>query len=288
MKKMCNLNVIKKGTQEMKFIDSQYVKKICAITQASYEHGWDERNGGNISVRLTEAELSNYSDISEVKNTFDLGFAAPQIAGQSFLVTGTGRYFRNVTTQPTRDLGLVRISADGNKGELRWGFADGGKPTSEFPTHLMSHIARLATDSQQRVVMHCHPTNVIALSFTQDLSERHWSRLLWKMQAESLVVFPEGVGIIPYMTPGTNEIGIATAKKMQSFRVVIWPHHGIFAVGSNLDETFGLIETVEKAALIYSQIGAQGGQIKQQITDQQLRELGQAFGVKPNPSFLPD
>lgn len=270
----------------MKFYDSQYVKKICEITRASYQHGWDERNGGNISLLLNEEDLKDYSDIIEVKKTFNLGFDASQLAEKYFLVTGTGRYFRNVILQPSLDLGLIRISADGKKGELRWGFEDGGKPTSEFPSHLMSHIARLAVDSKQRVVMHCHPTNVIALSFTQDLNERHWSRLLWKMQAESLVVFPEGVGIIPYMTPGTNEIGIATAKKMQDFRVVIWPHHGIFGVGSSLDETFGLIETVEKAALIYSQISAQGGQIKQEITDEQLRKLGEAFDVKPNSKFL--
>lgn len=269
------------------FLDSNYVKKICAITWDSYQHGWDERNGGNVSLRLTTDDLKEFSNIDKVKRVLDLGFDAKKLAGQYFLVTGTGRYFRNVIDQPQLDLGLVRISDDGQKGELMWGFEDGGQPTSEFPSHLMSHIACLQFDSQQRVVMHCHPTNVIALSFTQDLDERHWSRLLWKMQAESLVVFPEGIGMIPYMTPGTNEIGEATAKKMQDFRVVIWPHHGIFGVGSNLDEAFGLIETVEKAALIYSQIGAQGGQIKQSITDEQLRQLAQSFGVQANPEFLP-
>lgn len=45
--------------------------------------------------------------------------------------------------------------------------------------------------------------------------------ILWKMQAESLVVFPEGIGIIPYMTPGTNKIGKATAAKMSKFKVVM-------------------------------------------------------------------
>ncbi|MBA1434056.1 rhamnulose-1-phosphate aldolase [Bombilactobacillus bombi] len=269
-----------------KFIDSKYVKKICEITYASYDHGWDERNGGNVSLRLTVEDLKDFSDIATVKRVLNLGFDAQKLAGQYFLVTGTGRYFRNVIKQPLLDLGLIRIAEDGQKGELMWGFEDGGQPTSEFPSHLMSHIARLQYDTQQRVVMHCHPTNIIAMSFTQDLDERHWSRLLWKMQAESLVVFPEGVGIIPYMTPGTNEIGAATAAKMQDFRVVIWPHHGIFGVGSDLDEAFGLIETVEKAATIYSQIGAQGGQIKQEITDEQLQQLAQAFGVTANPKFL--
>ena len=55
------------------------------------------------------------------------------------------------------------------------------------------------------------------------------------MQAESIVVFPEGIGVIPYMTPGTNAIGEATAAKMAEFRAVIWPHHGLFAL---LGDTF--------------------------------------------------
>lgn len=268
------------------FADSTYLRDLCDITFNSYDHGWDERNGGNVSIRLTDEELKDFDDVQETIREYDLGFDAKPVAGQYFLVTGSGRYFRNVTNRPDKDAGLVRISDDGQKAELRWGFKDGARPTSEFPTHLMSHIARLKVDPGQRVVMHCHPTNFIALSFTQDLDERKLSRLLWKMQAESLVVFPEGVGIIPYMTPGTNEIGEATAAKMAEYKVVMWPHHGIFAVGGDPDETFGLIETVEKAALIYSQICAQGGQIKQDITDEQLHELADAFGVVGNPKFL--
>ncbi|KRM06230.1 MAG: rhamnulose-1-phosphate aldolase [Liquorilactobacillus ghanensis] len=269
-----------------KFVDSKFVKKISEITYASYDHGWDERNGGNVSLRIDAADLTEYEDIKTVKKTLELGFDAKPLAGQYFLVTGTGRYFRNVINQPKLDLGLLQITEDGQKADLLWGFEDGGKPTSEFPSHLMTHIERLKFDPTHRVVMHCHPTNLIALSFTQDLDEGHISRLLWKMQAESLVVFPEGLGVIPYMTPGTNEIGRATAAKMKNFRVVMWPHHGIFGVGASLDETFGLIETVEKAALIYSQIGAQGGKIKQSITDDQLRELATAFNVTANPKFL--
>jgi rhamnulose-1-phosphate aldolase len=268
------------------FKDSKYVKKVCSITQASYQHGWDERNGGNVSLRLTKEDLAGFDDISKVKRTIDLGFDALTLAGNYFLVTATGRYFRNVISQPELDLGLVKINDDGKHADLLWGYEDGAAPTSEFPSHLMSHIERLKVDSEQRVVMHCHPTNVIALSFTHDLDERSITRLLWKMQAESLVVFPEGIGIIPYMTPGTNEIGEATSEKMADFRTVIWPHHGIFGTGDDLDEAFGLIETVEKAATIYSQICAQGGEIKQEITDEQLQELAKAFGVTANPKYL--
>lgn len=33
---------------------------------------------------------------------------------------------------------------------------------------------------------------------------------------------------------------------MKEFRLVIWAMHGIYGAGKTLDETFGLIETVEK------------------------------------------
>ena len=270
----------------VKFVTAPIVQKICEVTRQSYERYWDERNGGNVSVRVLPEEVAGYEDNQAVLRSFDLGFDASALAGYYYLVTGTGRYFRNVINQPELDLGLVRISEDGQSADLLWGFADGGKPTSEFPSHLMSHIVRLKVNPDQRVVFHCHPTNLIALTFTQDLDERHLSRLLWKMQAESLVVFPEGIGVIPYMTPGTTEIGAATAAKMGEYQAVIWPHHGLFASGASLDETYGLVEVIEKAAMIYSQVGAQGGVIKQEITDQQLKELADAFGVTPHAGFL--
>ena len=270
-----------------KFINSTFVKDMCNITRQSYDNGWDERNGGNMSIRIIPEELKEYEDVKEVKRVFDLGFDASGLKGQYFLVTGTGRYFRNVFQNTEKDLGLVRISADGQKGEIVWGYTDGALPTSEFPTHLMNHYARLKLDPRQRVVMHCHLTNLIAMSFTQPLDEKYFSKTIWKMQAESMPVLPEGIGIIPYETPGTTVIGEHTAAKVaDGFRVVMWPHHGIFAVGDTPDECFGLIETVEKAATIFTAIQAQGGNRLDEITDEQLVEIAKYFHVTPREGFL--
>ena len=92
--------------------------------------------------------------------------------------------------------------------------------------------------------------------------------------------------MIPYMTPGTNEIGEATATKMADYQAVLWPHHGLFASGISLDDTYGLVEVLEKAAMIFSQIGVQGGNIKQAITDKQLQEIADYFHVTPHEGFL--
>ena len=51
-------------------------------------------------------------------------------------------------------MGLVHLTKNGETAELLWGFADGGRFTSEFPAHMMSHAARLKIDPQNHVVMH--------------------------------------------------------------------------------------------------------------------------------------
>ena len=93
-----------------------------------------------------------------------------------------------------------------------------------------------------------------------------------------------GVNVLPWMLCGTNEIGLATAKKMESARLVIWAMHGIYGAGKDLDETFGLIETAEKAAEIYMKT-AHLPRINT-ITDTQLRELEVRFGVKAREGYL--
>ena len=129
-----------------------------------YAHGWDERNGGNISLLLDEAEVKEFLDTETVIRTIPTGFTAPALDGKYFLVTGTGKYFKNVQYDPAGNLGVVRLTDGGQTAELLWGFADGGKFTSEFPAHMMSHVARLKVDPANRVVMHCHPANLLAMT----------------------------------------------------------------------------------------------------------------------------
>ena len=249
-----------------------------------YRLGWDERNGGNLSYMLEEAEVAEYLDLGRVIREIPISFKAEEIAGKIFLVTGTGKYFKNVQYDPEKNLGILRISADGECAELLWGYSDGGKFTSELPAHLMSHIARMSVDPMNRVVMHTHPTNTIAMSLTHSISERDFTRTLWQMQTESIVVFPEGVGVLPWMVCGNNDIGVKTAEKMRDFRLCVWTAHGIYGAGRDLDEAFGLIETVEKAAELYMLSAGLG--IKNGITDEQLKELSAVFGLNYRKEYL--
>lgn len=249
-----------------------------------YRLGWDERNGGNLSVLLEEEQVAEYLDTGKVIRDIPMTFDASAIVGKLFLVTGTGKYFKNVQYDPAHNLGIIKIGKDGKTAHLIWGYTDGGRPTSELPAHLLSHITRLAIDPNHRVVMHTHPTNTIAMTLVHELSERAITRTLWQMQTESIVVFPEGVAVLPWMTCGTNEIGEATAEKLKKERICLWAAHGIYGVGKDLDEAFGLIETVEKAAQLYM-ISVNAG-IKNGITDPQLKELAGVFGLNYRKDYL--
>lgn len=262
-----------------------FVQEMIKVTTNMYRLGWDERNGGNISYLLEEEQVLPFVDPANVLLEWPIKFDASKLAGNYFLVTGSGKYFKNVMDAPEENIGLIHVAADGKKIELLWGLTNGAVPTSELPSHFMSHIARLEVDPENRVVMHCHATHLLAMTFSHDLDERAFTRTLWQMCTECLVVFPEGVSVIPWLIPGSNEIGEATHAKMKETRLIVWPQHGIYGAGKDMDETFGLIETAEKAAQVYTYVMAQGG-IKQTLSDDNLKLLADAFGVSPKEGYL--
>ena len=254
------------------------------MTANMYRLGWDERNGGNISYLLNEEEVAEYLDLTKVVRTIPTGFDATALIGKIFIVTGTGQYFKNVKRTPEQSLGIIRIAEDGTTAELLWGYENGGKFTSELPAHLMSHMARLEVDPENRVVMHCHPTYTLAMNYVHELDEKKFTHTLWQMCTECIVVFPDGIGVLPWMLCGNNAIGEATAAKMKEFRLVVWGMHGIYGAGKNLDEAFGLIETVEKAAQIYM-LTAHLPRVNT-IKDEEMIELAEAFGVQYRKDFF--
>lgn len=268
-------------------LEAEFMTEMIRTISNMYRLGWDERNGGNISVMLDEHEVSKYIDVG--KNTsastvFPLNMDASELEGKIFLVTGTGKYFKNVENDPAANLGIIRITQDGQNADLLWGYTKGGTFTSELPAHLMSHMARLKVNPENRVVMHCHPANILAMTYVHTLDEREFTRTLWQMCTECIVVFPEGINVLPWMLCGTNEIGAATAKKMKTARLTVWAQHGIYAAGNDLDETFGLIETVEKAAEIYMKT-AHLPRLNT-ITDEQLHMLEKRFNTKAREGYL--
>lgn len=250
--------------------------------------GWHERNGGNLTYRMTEEDTALCRPFFHMPETWTpMGVQAKNLAGEHFITTGSGKFFRNVETDPAHSIGIVEINGAGNAWRIVWGLEGGAKPTSEFPTHFMNHSVRKeATDGANRVIYHCHATNVIALTYLLPLTDRDFTRALWQSATECPVVFPEGVGVCPWMVPGGAEIAMATSKLMKKYPAVIWAQHGLFVSGSDYDTTFGLAHTIEKSAEIHWKVLAAGKPVAQTITDEALRAIAKDFGVKLNEEFL--
>ena len=185
-------------------LTAPWMVEMIRTAENMYRQGWDERNGGNISLRLTEDEVAEYLDTAKVIRDIPTGFSQPELEGMYFLVTGTGKYFKNVPYDPAKNLGLIRMAQRGSVAELLWGYSDGGKFTSELPAHMMSHKVRMEQNPENRVIMHCHPTNILAMTYVHDLDEVAFTRTLWQMCTECVVVFPDGVNVLPWMLCGTN------------------------------------------------------------------------------------
>ncbi len=263
-----------------------FIRELMDVTSDMYQHGWDERNSGNISCLLSEKEVTEFLPTDRVLDTFSMNFQVKDLAGKLFLVTAAGSYFKNICRDPESNLALVRIGTDGTTADLLWGLSHGGRVTSEFPAHMMTHRVRLTADPGHRVVTHCHPPYLVAMSHVHSLEEGALTHSLWQMCTESIMVFPDGIGVLPWMPCGTREIGQATADKMEQYRLVLWPMHGIYAAGSTYDDTTGLIETVEKAAQLYLLTSTQPR--INRITDAQLADMAQLLNLEFRTDFLKD
>jgi len=267
--------------------DMRFIQNFKKITNDSWLKGWHERNGGNITYRLTEAEVAEVKGfINEDSAYTPIGVTVKNLSNEYFLVTGSGKFIRNMTVCLEENAGIVKIDEKGENYKIVWGLVNEAKPTSELPSHLMSHsIKKEKTNGAHRVIMHSHTTNVIALTFILPLDGAAFTRELWEMATECPVVFPSGIGVVPWMVPGGAAIAEATGELMKSHDVVIWAHHGIFCSGETLDLTFGLMDTVEKSAEILVKVLSMGGK-KQTITSQNFRDLARDFNVSISEDYL--
>lgn len=274
----------------MKVTDTKFVQDYIAMAMHGDALGWHERNGGNFTYWLQDDEVRSINEELTVSNEWlAIGTSVPYLANQYFLISGTGQFFHNMQKDPTHTIGIIQIDETGEKYQILWGLEAGGKPTSELPTHLMNmEVKAKQTKDANRVIYHCHCPNIIALTFILPLESEVFTRELWEIMTECPVIFPEGVGVVEWMVPGGKQIAIKTSQEMKEhgYNAVIWAHHGMFCSGTDFDQTFGLMHTIEKAAEIWLKVHSVVKVPRQSIPLQGLKDVGQAFGVKLNDSAL--
>ncbi len=269
-------------------MDVKFVSGFVRMCNDGWLQGWHERNGGNLSYRIKPEELEEVREyFHEPGEWKPIGTSVPDLAGEYFMVTGSGKYFRNVILDPEDTSCIIELDEKGENYRLLWGLCNGGRPTSELPSHLMNHeVKKKASNGTHRVIYHAHTTNVIALTFVLPLQDEVFTRELWEMATECPVVFPDGVGVVGWMVPGGRDIAVATSELMKKYDVAIWAHHGMFASGPDFDLTFGLMHTVEKSAEILVKTLSMSPVKLQTITPQNFRDLAKDFNVTLPEQFL--
>lgn len=235
-----------------KLLDS-IIQETAEVAGYLWQRGWAERNAGNISINISEIvdiEITDYSPFPFL----DLPFSYPKLAGNCFLVTGTGKRMRDLAHKPMKNALILRVNQEANGYWIlsQKAGSDSFLPTSELPTHLGIHQLIAERGSSEKVVMHAHATELIALTHAEEFcNEDNLNDLLWGMHPETIVFVPKGVGFVPYILPGSVEIAVETIKALQNHDVALWEKHGVFAIGKCVHDTFDVIDILAKSARIY-------------------------------------
>ena len=272
----------------MKILDAEFVKGFIRLCDDGFHQNWHERNGGNLSYRIKPEEVESVKEELNSNTPWQpIGTTVKDLAGEYFMVTGSGKYFRNVILDPAANACIIEIDETGENYRICWGLVNGGRPTSELPSHLMNHeVKKNVTNGAHRVIYHAHPTNIIALTFVLPLEDRVFTRELWEMATECPVVFPAGMGVVGWMVPGGRDIAVATSELMKKYDLAVWAHHGLFASGEDFDLTFGLMHTAEKSAEILVKVLSIRPDKLQTITPDNFRNLAHDFNVTLPEEFL--
>ncbi len=254
-----------KNEETLKAIDD--IQDVAALL---VNRGWAERNGGNLSLRLPD-NMVEAPEKLYLQAKLDTPF--PDLANNVFIITATGSKFRNFNKEVNEELGIIQISEDGNSFYILQPNYKKFAPTSELISHLHLHSWLKANNREEKVVLHSHPTELIAISHLEEFADqKHLQDQLWKMMPEVKVFVPKGIGLVPYLTPGSKELADATLEEAKTHSLVLWQMHGCLAMGKDVWETYDFLDLMNKAATIYL-LCLKSGSKPRGISDQDLKEL---------------
>ena len=251
------------------------VMKTAEVAGYLWQNGWAERNGGNITVNVTDLVDKAIKALPALTEPKPIGVELPQLRGCYFYCKGTGKRMRDLARWPMQNGAIIRILDDcahyviiGD--EVVW-------PTSELPSHLSVHARLIEKGSPYRATVHTHPIELVAMSHHKPfLGKDVLTEILWSMIPETKAFCPLGLGIVPYTLPGSNELAEATLKELENYDVVMWEKHGVFAQGLDAMDAFDQIDVLSKSAKIYI-AARQMGFEPEGMSSEQMAELSRVF-----------
>src|SRR5690349_11819849 len=247
------------------------------------EIGAAEGAAGNLSICFRES--LDVSALFPKMEIVELPVPAPDLAGATLIVTGSGRRLRDIIDAPFANLACIIIEPDGRTGRM---FTAHDCPfkrvTSEFYSHLAVHHDQMRSrDIKLHAVLHAQPVYLTFLShLTNYQEELYLNRHLLRWQPEMIFNFPEGLGILPFMLPGSAQLTVETMLALRDHQMVIWSQHGVMARSDNsISHALDLIEYAETGAH-YECLNLMGGDLSSGLTPQQIRALAASLKLQQN------
>ena len=251
------------------------IGKIAEVAGYLWQNGWAERNGGNITVNITQWVDETMQALPPISEPRPIGLTLPTLKGTYFYCKGTGKRMRDLARQPMDNGSIIRILDDCAHYVI---IADKPvAPTSELPSHLSVHARMIEMGSPYNATVHTHPIELVAMSHHRPFLEKDvLTKILWSMIPETKPFCPLGLGIAPYFAPGSNELAEATLRQLEDYDVVLWEKHGVFAKGLDVMDAFDQIDVLSKSAKIYLCARSMGF-TPEGMNDEQLREMTELF-----------
>lgn len=238
-----------------------------------WEKGWAERNGGNLTINVTEYVDDEMKAMPAISGRLPIGFKLSELKGCWFYCKGTGKRMRDLARDPMAAGSIVRILDDCESYEI---VADSPvMPTSELPSHLA--LQNMLIGKGYKATLHTHPIELVALSHSKEyLDSEKLTKILWSMIPETLAFAPLGIGVVPYALPGSLKLADATLEAVKKHDVVLWEKHGTVAVGPDIMEAFDQTDVLNKAANIFM-TAKNFGFTAEGMTDADVQEIRDVF-----------
>ncbi|WP_417877661.1 rhamnulose-1-phosphate aldolase [Vibrio sp.] len=255
------------------------IEKVSEVSQYLWQREWAERNGGNISVDVTDLfdEIPQV-DVQEKALPLQLPIES---ANRIYYVKGTGQRIRELR-DPDYAGCVLKINSAANGYQILWGgkASEDFAPTSEFISHIKILVDKIKAGSDHRSVVHTHPLELIALSHHPDISKSSelFTHTCWKMLPEVRAFVPRGIGMIPYCLPSSEEMADGTTAALQEHDVAIWEKHGATASGADVLQAFDYIDVANKGAKLYLMCTSAGYE-PEGVTKENMEILKQEFNL---------
>jgi rhamnulose-1-phosphate aldolase len=247
------------------------------------EIGAAEGAAGNLSICLRDR--LDFADYFPRSRQIELSIPVPALAGATLLVTGSGCRLREIREAPAANLASIVVEAGGQTGQM---FTAPDCPfervTSEFNAHLAGHHDRMREgDIPLHAIIHAQPLYLTFLSHLPPYQDEGYlnDRLL-RWQPESILNFPEGIGVLPFLLPGSQQLTVETRLGLRDHRMVVWCGHGVMArADGSMLHGLDLIEYAETAAH-YEYLNLAIGSPGQGLAPEQIRAVAASWNVRQN------